>query len=279
MKKAILLIFTLCILVLGFCFTAGAITCDVDADGSVTAADARLVLRYSVGLERLTGEALREADPNFDAMITAADARYILRMSVGLEKAPLTNEYEILRSGNFRVKGELFDASGATGAVDLTVTKDGFYMISEFNGIEIGMLISDGKYYMVSEDREAVLELSESVMTMAGISLDELASDSFIDFSEYPAFDELESLGTEMYKSELCTVYCVKTAAEYTEIYMRGERVVRLMCYTSDGTFIGDFDIYHVGGAVDEKRTEVPEDYKFYTGISGMFKFMSVLGL
>jgi N-acetyl-anhydromuramyl-L-alanine amidase AmpD len=60
---------------------------DVDGDGKVTAADARLVLRAAVGLEILTGDALKAADLNKDGKITAADARLILRKAVGLEVA------------------------------------------------------------------------------------------------------------------------------------------------------------------------------------------------
>ena len=60
---------------------------DVDGDGEVTAADARLALRAAVGLESYaTGS--REAlacDVDRDGQITSADARLILRAAVGLE--------------------------------------------------------------------------------------------------------------------------------------------------------------------------------------------------
>lgn len=58
---------------------------DADGDGKVTAADARLVLRASVGLH--TPDILRRLlyDADTDGSITAADARLVLRASVGLE--------------------------------------------------------------------------------------------------------------------------------------------------------------------------------------------------
>lgn len=59
---------------------------DVNGDNSVTAADARLALRASVGLENLEGAALKAADADKNNEITAADARLILRASVGLEE-------------------------------------------------------------------------------------------------------------------------------------------------------------------------------------------------
>ena len=58
---------------------------DVDFDGNITAADARLALRASVGLENFNAKQTKAADADKDGKITAADARLILRCSVGLE--------------------------------------------------------------------------------------------------------------------------------------------------------------------------------------------------
>ena len=60
---------------------------DVDDDGKVTAADARLALRAAVGLETYApgSRAFLAADVDFDGLLTAGDARAILRAAVGLE--------------------------------------------------------------------------------------------------------------------------------------------------------------------------------------------------
>ena len=61
---------------------------DVNGDGEVTAADARLALRASVGLEkeiRKGTDAFTASDVNRDGVIGADDARLILRASVRLE--------------------------------------------------------------------------------------------------------------------------------------------------------------------------------------------------
>ncbi len=63
-------------------------TGDVNANGSVSAEDARLTLRIAVGLETAAapeGSArYRRADLDRDGSVTAADARGVLRISVGL---------------------------------------------------------------------------------------------------------------------------------------------------------------------------------------------------
>lgn len=59
---------------------------DIDFDGAVSSSDARLALRYSVGLEELSPLAIRCAMVNKDDVVSSADARLILRAAVGLEK-------------------------------------------------------------------------------------------------------------------------------------------------------------------------------------------------
>lgn len=55
---------------------------DINADGKLTAADARLALRYSVQLEKFTEKQKIAGDANNDGTVTAADARIILVASV-----------------------------------------------------------------------------------------------------------------------------------------------------------------------------------------------------
>ena len=62
---------------------------DIDGDGKISAADARLVLRMSVGLENI----IRSADVDGDGKVSAADARLVLRVSVGLETFENENSY------------------------------------------------------------------------------------------------------------------------------------------------------------------------------------------
>lgn len=59
---------------------------DVNFDGNVKAADARLALRNAAKLEELSSDALLAADVDLDGKITAADARKILRVAAGLDK-------------------------------------------------------------------------------------------------------------------------------------------------------------------------------------------------
>lgn len=59
---------------------------DADGNGAVETQDARIALRASLDLVKLTGLAFTAADADNDGVITPADARLILRAAVDLEK-------------------------------------------------------------------------------------------------------------------------------------------------------------------------------------------------
>jgi len=73
---------------------------DVDFDGQITAGDARLVLRASVGLETLSAAAVASADVEKDGAVTAGDARLLLRASVSLEDASAWGNIGLDNEGN-----------------------------------------------------------------------------------------------------------------------------------------------------------------------------------
>lgn len=58
---------------------------DVNLDGKITAADARLALRHSAQLQVLTGVQFINADVIVDGTVKANDARLILRVSAQLD--------------------------------------------------------------------------------------------------------------------------------------------------------------------------------------------------
>ena len=70
-----------------------SVTGDLDSDGKVTAADARLLLRASAKIDNLTGAFSVAADVNLDGKITAADARKTLLVAANMTYFEETYEY------------------------------------------------------------------------------------------------------------------------------------------------------------------------------------------
>ncbi len=93
--------FSVAILIVILCFimsfSSFALSGDVNADGDVTAVDARLILRFSAGLDSFTDSEKEIADINRDGKANAIDARLALRISARLEKAP---ERETVKAEN-----------------------------------------------------------------------------------------------------------------------------------------------------------------------------------
>ena len=69
---------------------------DATLSNQLSAADARLILRYSAGLETFNETQIRISDINNDSRVTASDARLALRLSAGLEnEAELIERYSL----------------------------------------------------------------------------------------------------------------------------------------------------------------------------------------
>lgn len=90
MLKKVISLFLAAVMLFPFVFSVNAsksvLLGDLDENGKVEASDARLALRFSVGLEYYTAAHVIIGDTNGDSSVTAGDARYILRYSVGLEE-------------------------------------------------------------------------------------------------------------------------------------------------------------------------------------------------
>ena len=88
---------------------------DVTGDGKITSADAREILRFSVGIIEPDNEALLRADIDADGSISAADARSALRIAIGF-----IEEGKKARSGNAEITGKsdkgylIYKINGAT---------------------------------------------------------------------------------------------------------------------------------------------------------------------
>jgi hypothetical protein len=92
--RAALLPAVACLLIAAPTARGGVIFGDVNGDGEVTVADATMVVRIAVGLERVTDEILAVADvaPNpgtggrmiGDGLLTMSDATLILRLATGM---------------------------------------------------------------------------------------------------------------------------------------------------------------------------------------------------
>lgn len=133
----------------------GYIPGNVNMDGQLTAADARLALRGSLGLEDYAPGSLQFnlADYNRDNDLTAGDARSILRASIGLD--PFDGNYESSKHKIELKKGDvMFEIDGVKVIyIDSAKDSNGKYTVTvqyvnttkDYREI-ILMWFSDGRY-------------------------------------------------------------------------------------------------------------------------------------
>lgn len=279
MKKMLIssLISIVMIFMLAF-FSSAAVRGDIDGDSSVTAADARLALRFSVGLEVFSAGQVDAADMDADGIITAGDARTILRLSVGLsDENEKKDQFEILRNNSFYLNCEMSQNGVVYEKMDIAVTDNSYYLSSELEGVEIGILISDDELYMLYPEKKAALHMSESLLGIMEMSKEDLISSADFGFSYAPGIKDMKVERTEKFRNKDCTVYSYFTGAEKIEIYMCGDSLVRMVFYDSTMKIISDMVVNNISEDVSESYRKVPSDYKIYKGISGMFEFMNLL--
>lgn len=93
--------------------SASAALGDLNNDGSISASDARLILRISAKLETVTDEIISLADINSDGKVSSADARIALRVSAKIERI------------------ETYIPADINAEITYSITDDGFFIGGE----------------------------------------------------------------------------------------------------------------------------------------------------
>lgn len=271
------LVFVLCMFPV---FSAAALKGDADGDGNISAADARLTLRCSVGLESFSAGTKQATDMDNDGNITASDARTILRMSVGLydDKPSYSNEYDLIRSGKFYMNAEISSDGVNYEKAEMAFTDNTSYMLGDFDGVSMGMLITDEALYMMYHEKKSALKMEEDLMSMAGMSFDELKAESDPGFSDMPALKAMTKEENVSYKGKNCTVYSYVKGSIVQKIYMCGDSLVRMAEFDRySNRLLSDTVIISMSAEIPESCKTVPAEYKLYEGFAGLFSFMSLL--
>ena len=283
MKKAIalLLIAVMLLCVAPVAFAADPpvyLLGDVDDSGRIEPGDARLALRASVGLEpyKTGSAAFTAADVNRDGKIGSDDARTILRAAVGLERLPTGTEMDYLCNGRYYLRGTMTDSYGQTCPLEMAVTPDSVYMLSDFEGTAMGILIKGKTTCMLYPDKKACLVLSDTIMKAMGMSASDLIDTGSLDYSMYD-LNKADEVFTEEVNGTACRAYVFNNDNGSNRFYLNGGRLVRFGVYDAEGRLDTVNDIDLITDQVPADKTDVPSDYKKYRGLVGLFAFMRLL--
>ncbi len=192
--------------------------------------------------------------------------------------APAGNEFDILKSGNFYMVGTMIDQTGVPAPLEMAITPTSIYMSSSMDGIDIGILLLNGKQmYMLYPKKKAYLEMTDSIMEMTGMNIEEFSESATVDFSNFGSLTDADSVTEEVLNGRKCQVYTVNSDNEVKKIYLDGKKLVRFASYTTSGKLLSASDITSITGNVPADKCAPPSDYKGYKGMIGMASFMALL--
>lgn len=186
MKKKIFITMLAVFMLTIFSVTAFAYTLgDVNGDGAIKAADARLALRCSAKLEELSEEQIKVADVDKSGKVTASDARKILRVSASLDNG-FSSEYVGLL-----IEDGVLNVAVCSDSAPFVYKKKGQFVgadiellerLADKNGLELKL------HDMPREDFAKSLENGECDIAMSGIvSTEDLAKKYLVSTSYYRA--------------------------------------------------------------------------------------------
>lgn len=252
----------LCVFPAGQAFAAAK--GDVDGNGSVTAADARLALRASVGLESYAVGSAKytAADYNSDGKITAEDARAILRISVGLPADGGMNQYDILRSGRFYMTGANV-INGTVSPMEMGVDGSTVYVSMVDGDMNIGYLVKGKDIYLLNHNEKIYWKpnaLEKAFLKSQGLpDASEITAEiAESGFTSMPPLSAADSVGAGTAEGKACTVYTFKLAdGSVTRVYMNGSRLLAIENITA-----GEQVYMRVYSVSSKLPTLPPSDYR-----------------
>ena len=290
MKK---LLFFLSFVLLVICLSITAFAAylgDVNNDGSVTAGDARIILRCSAQLDTIEDGMISRADVDGNEKITASDARKVLRMSAKLDalqelttnepstEAPTTQEPT--RPTISANKSGLTITPGSSEAVKITVENIEEYDMSVYfygggNLVENPTYVS---YELTENDNGAVVTVfvKKVALNLTGkyelfVGISEVGSTEYVDSIKIPIKIEYSALDTQngksiMYMSdrsfsydEDTDSYILKFGLQSKDLEYKSTYGLMLITITND---VGE-EIY------SEIHDVTPENFNYWSNIYG----------
>ena len=183
------------------------------------------------------------------------------------------NEYDIYRSGSFYAVGSITDAEG-TAPMELAVTDDTLYMNSNFEGVDIGLLVVGDDSYMIYPGKKAYMEINSMLKKMMGGDADELFNADDMGFSRMGALDKALSVSDAALNGVSCKRYLLPDEDDFYYVYMNGDKLLRIEALDKNKKVESTIDFTSVSEDVPADKKAPSKEYK-KTGMIEFFKLLS----
>lgn len=209
---------------------------------------------------------------------TAANSNTVTDGST--QATPANSEFNIIIGKAFYITGKSIDSDGTVTPLEIAKTDKSLYMLSDFDGIEMGALINGETAYMICPEKKAYLEITASLRKTMGIDdagMFDISSYSFSDLGGLDKADNVEQ-GYD-FQGASCTAYTFNREKSKTVFCMNGDRLLGFITANSDGTEPVTTVVTKISADVPADRIEPSSEYKGYKGVVGAIRFMAAVGI
>lgn len=190
------------------------------------------------------------------------------------------SEYDIYRSGRFYAKGSAIDGDGTVTPLELAVTDKTVYMISQVDGVNIGILMNGKKSYMMYEDKKKYCELNSVLMNAADLDPEEMINTAKESYADLETLDNAVRLAEEYVNGYPCKTYHFRNDEhELTTVSISGNKLVQVANYDKNGRMETTINFTSVSADVPQSKIEPPKDYKKVGMVSFLMELSSAMGV
>ncbi len=193
---------------------------------------------------------------------------------------PAKTEFDIIVSDVFYITGKTIDEAGTVAPLEIAKTADSLYMLSDFDGTEMGALINGDTAYMICPDKKAYLEITASLRKTMGIDDSEMFDTASCSFSDLVSLANAEKTEQNVgFQGATCTAYSFTREKSRSVFYMNGSKLVGFLTENLDGTEPVITVVSSITADVPADRKAPSSEYKGYKGVIGAVRFMAAVGL
>lgn len=193
---------------------------------------------------------------------------------------PSNSEFNIIAGDKFYITGKSIDSDGTVTPLEIAKTAKSLYMLSDFDGIEMGALINGETAYMICPEKKAYLEITSSLRKTMGIDDSQMFDVSSYSFSDLGTLANAQNIEQNRdFQGVSCTAYTFTRETSKTVFFMNGDKLAGFVSANLDGSDPVTTVISKITADVPADKIEPSSSYKGYKGVIGAVRFMAAVGI
>lgn len=208
--------------------TAGSDTPSLPVPGESQTSETTLPSEQPDSTEANETGTTAPADENTTAAPAPGESTTAAQSLAQYVKSLGATDYDVLRSNDCYIKADLISGNEIT-PTDLAIGQDKVYILSDMDGMEIGLYVEGKKTYIYLPKNQAYLKLSGTVAKLIGMDPNEFTSMvSDMGFDSLPLLSDAVGMQDGAYQGTACKVFTLVNKEETLHVYMNGKRLLAI---------------------------------------------------